>query len=208
MQNVVTLSLIVKSEKNYLDNTMRKLKRIKHLCQCGCGQTVKRARDGTWNKYILGHNIKNRKSSHSAKTDHLFKQGISGNPKGRRAGSRNKVTVAAENLFTEESEAIARKAIKMALDGNAAMVKLILERIVPVRKSVPIKIKGLPDVTSVADVSELTAFLLKTTAQGKLSPNDSEIISRIAEKHIKALQLNDFEERLQQLEERINDEAC
>ena len=190
-------------------NSMKKLKKKIPLCQCGCGQPVIKSRDGTWNKFLLGHNNKrNNKSESSAKTDHLFKKGQSGNPSGRKAGSRNKVTVAAENMFTEESEAIARKAIKMALDGNAAMVKLILERIVPVRKSVPIKIKGLPDIKSIADVSELTAFLLQSTAQGKLSPNDSEIISRIAEKHIRALQLNDFEERLQQLEERVNEETC
>src|SRR5271157_1601880 len=46
------------------------------------------------------------------------KKGRSGNPGGRRRGSRNKATLAAAALLAGESEALTRKAGEMALAGR------------------------------------------------------------------------------------------
>ena len=35
---------------------VRKLKRRKRLCQCGCGEEIKQNRDGQWNKFVNHHN--------------------------------------------------------------------------------------------------------------------------------------------------------
>ena len=43
-----------------------------------------------------------------------FEKGRSGNPGGRRRGSRNKATLAAAALLAGESEALTRKAVEMA----------------------------------------------------------------------------------------------
>ena len=48
-----------------------------------------------------------------------FEKGRSGNPRGRRRGSRNKATLAAEALLAGESEALTRKAVEMALAGKS-----------------------------------------------------------------------------------------
>jgi hypothetical protein len=50
-----------------------------------------------------------------------FAKGQSGNPGGRRLGSRNKATVAAQMLLADEAEALTRKAVELALDGVAAV---------------------------------------------------------------------------------------
>src|SRR5271165_4210396 len=47
-----------------------------------------------------------------------FEKGRSGNPGGRRRGSRNKATLAAAGLLAGESEASTRKAVEMALAGR------------------------------------------------------------------------------------------
>src|SRR5271169_2371069 len=47
-----------------------------------------------------------------------FEKGRSGNPGGRRRGSRNKATLAAAALLAGESEASTRKAVEMALAGR------------------------------------------------------------------------------------------
>jgi hypothetical protein len=149
---------------------------------------------------------KSKKSS--AKTDKstdkksLWKKGQSGNPNGRPAGSRNKASIAVENLFLDEQERLTRKCIKLAMRGNMQALKLALERICPPRKDVPI-IVDLPKVKKVKDSSKLTSALLKKVANGELTPSQGELLSRMAEKHIKVLQLNDLEARLQLLEERI-----
>jgi hypothetical protein len=144
----------------------------------------------------------------SAKTDKstdkksLWKKGQSGNPNGRPAGSRNKASIAVENLFLDEQERLTRKCIKLAMRGNTTALKLALERICPPRKDMPINTK-LPRVKTVEDATKLTSALLDKVASGELTPSQGEMLSRMAEKHIRVLQLNDLEARLQLLEERI-----
>ncbi len=75
------------------------------------------------------------------KQDGTFKSGISGNPKGKPKGTRNKATQAALNLLDGESEAITRKAVELALKGDVTALRLCLDRIVPPLKSVSPKIE-------------------------------------------------------------------
>jgi hypothetical protein len=51
--------------------------------------------------------------------------------KGRPAGSRNKVSIAAMNLLKDEEEALSRKAIDSALNGNTQMLQFCLSRLLP-----------------------------------------------------------------------------
>ena len=60
-----------------------------------------------------------------------FQKGRSGNPNGRPKGSRNAATLAVEALLDGQAEALTRKAIEMALDGDAIALRLCLDRIYP-----------------------------------------------------------------------------
>jgi hypothetical protein len=53
-----------------------------------------------------------------------------GNP-GRPPGCRNKATLAALALLEGEAEALARKAVELALAGDTAALKLVLDRLLP-----------------------------------------------------------------------------
>ncbi len=167
------------------------------LCACGCGQSVIKNRSGKFNRYIHGHNSKS--SDNTGK----WRPGQSGNPAGCKTGSRNRVTRAAEHVLTSESGAIARRCVDMALDGDRQMIKLVLERCVPVKKSVPIHLPDMPKISSVSDASSLTGYVLQAVADGRLSPVDGEIISRSAERHLRALQVTDLEIRLVELEQQF-----
>ena len=61
-----------------------------------------------------------------------------GNP-GRPKGARHKTTRAVEELLDGEGEAITRKAVDMALDGDTTALRLCLERISPPRKDTPVQ---------------------------------------------------------------------
>lgn len=67
-----------------------------------------------------------------------FRPGQSGNPAGRRRGTRNRATNIALALLDGEGEALTRKAIEMAHAGNETMLKLCLERIIPRARPVPV----------------------------------------------------------------------
>ena len=75
------------------------------------------------------------------KQDGTFRKGVSGNPAGKPRGTRHKATQAALNLLEGESEAITRKAVELALEGDVTALRLCIERIVPALKAVSPKIE-------------------------------------------------------------------
>jgi hypothetical protein len=79
--------------------------------------------------------------SETTKAENLrpgWKPGQSGNPKGRPPGSRNRVTLVALAAMEEGAEAIARKVVDMAKEGDMSAARLVIERLVPVAKERPI----------------------------------------------------------------------
>lgn len=174
------------------------------LCSCGCGKQTKQKRNGSYNKYCIGHNVKNSQSNQTSYNAHSgqFQPGNTYD-KGRPAGSRNNVTLAAEALIQGQGEALSRKLIELALDGNVAALKTAIERIVPAVKSRSISLPDMPKIESIADASKLTSYVLNVVADGKITPAEGEILSRSCERHIKALEVRDLEQRLETLEKRL-----
>ncbi len=80
-----------------------------------------------------------------------FRKGQSGNPAGRRPGSRNKATETAELLLAGEVEALTRKAVELALAGDATALRLCLDRIIPARRGRPVQLSVAP-VRGTADL--------------------------------------------------------
>jgi len=73
-----------------------------------------------------------------------FRKGQSGNPAGRRRGVRNKATEAAERLLEGEAEALARKAIERALEGDPTALRLCLDRLIPPRRGRTVHLPSVP----------------------------------------------------------------
>ncbi len=65
-----------------------------------------------------------------------WKPGQSGNPQGRPPGSKNAATrvTAAERLLNDQAEALAQKAIDLALAGDTVALGMCLERVIPIRQ--------------------------------------------------------------------------
>ena len=91
-----------------------------------------------------------------------FNKGRSGNPAGRPEGSRHKASIAIEALLEDESEAIGRKCIEMAKNGDATAMRLVMERIAPVRRGRPVKF-DLPSVASSADVVTAISWVIQAS---------------------------------------------
>ena len=54
---------------------------------------------------------------------------------GRPRGSRNKATIAIENLLQGQAEALTQTAVTKALEGDSVALRLCMERIAPPPKS-------------------------------------------------------------------------
>lgn len=128
-----------------------------------------------------------------------FKKGQSGNPSGRPIGARSKSMLAMEALFDGEAEALTRKAIEMAKDGDTVALRLCLERILPVRKDRPVAF-DLPVIQSAADASQAHGALLAAVARGAVTPAEAFDVAKLIETFVKVLETRDLEERIAKLE--------
>lgn len=126
-------------------------------------------------------------------------KGESGNPSGRRAGSRNKATLWLEELLEGEGDAITRKVIEQALRGDPQALRLCMERIYPPRKERLIDL-SLPGVQTAKDASTALSLILAAVGKGQITPGEGETLAVIVESHKRAIQAEDWERRLAELE--------
>lgn len=129
-----------------------------------------------------------------------FEKGRSGNPAGRPKGSRSKATLALEAIFDGEGEAITRKAIELALEGDPQVLRMCLDRLVPPRKDRAV-LFDLPPIAETADLPKATGAILHALAAGDLTPAEAADISKSVDAHVRAIEATDLHARLARLEE-------
>src|SRR5215472_15853542 len=95
-------------------------------------------------------------------------KGCSGTPQGRPLGARNAATMIAEQLLDGEVEAITRKVIELAKQGDLTALRLCLERIVPPRRERPVNFT-LPEINSVDHATKAMAAITTAVANGELT---------------------------------------
>jgi hypothetical protein len=124
-----------------------------------------------------------------------FQPGNSGRP----SGARNKATLALEALLDGEAEALTRKAIEMALEGDTTAMRLVMDRIMPPRKDRPVMF-ALPKLETPADAVKATATLVEAVASGDLTPTEAEDLSRLVDRFVRAVETTDILVRLESFE--------
>ncbi|TXN40681.1 hypothetical protein FV232_27155 [Methylobacterium sp. WL30] len=129
-----------------------------------------------------------------------FEKGQSGNPSGRPKGSRNRTSLAMEAILEGEGEALTRKAIEMALDGDGPALRLCMDRLMPARKDRPVTFE-LPAIESTADIPKATSALLHAVSSGDLTPSEAADVGKAIDAHVKAIEAHEFAERLAALEQ-------
>lgn len=134
--------------------------------------------------------------------DTRFKRGQSGNPAGRRAGTRSKALLALDALAEGEADAIAKAMIEKAKEGDTTAGRMLLERIWPVRKGRGITF-DLPEVTKADDLPGAIATVARQVAEGGISPDEGTAIVSLLEAHRKAIETSELASRVAALEERL-----
>jgi hypothetical protein len=128
-----------------------------------------------------------------------FKKGRSGNPAGRKPGSRNRVTDIIEHLLEGEAEALGRKAVELALAGNPHMLRTCLERIAPARRGRAVEF-AMPSVTSPGDIAAAIGSILTAMSAGHLSPEEAAAAAKVVDAAAAAMARVEFEARIAALE--------
>jgi hypothetical protein len=133
---------------------------------------------------------------------HLFKPGQSGNPAGKKPGTRNRATRALEELLDGEAEALTRKAIELALGGDMTALRLCLDRILPARKDRPVTFE-MPAIQTAADAKTASAALLAAVSAGNLTPSEAAEVGKLIDAYLKAIEVTEVLDRLERLEQKL-----
>ena len=116
-----------------------------------------------------------------------FAKGVSGNPAGRLAGSRNSATLACEALLEGQAEALPQKAVDMALAGDTVALKIWIDRIYPARKDRPVTF-ALPPINTARDAADVMSSVMNAVAAGQLTPADASELSKVVACTVKSFE--------------------
>jgi hypothetical protein len=130
-----------------------------------------------------------------------FKPGKSGNPGGKPRGALNQTTRAALELLGGDLEAITQECIKQAKEGNLTAVKLVLDKLIPTAKELPVSL-SIPQVQEAADLPAVLNAVMVAVAQGDITPGEGQAVCSMLENYRRGLELTDLEARLTALEEK------
>src|SRR5262249_3495606 len=124
-----------------------------------------------------------------------FQKGESGNPTGWPRGSRNRATLLMENLWADDAEAIGRKGIAMAKQGDMAAIRLCMDRLAPARKGEPVAF-DLPPLDKPADSVAAAATIVAAVAAGELTPSEAAEVAQGIDVYVRAIATQTLDERL------------
>jgi hypothetical protein len=129
-----------------------------------------------------------------------FQKGHSGNPGGKIPGTRSKATQAALALLDGEAEALSRKAIELALEGDTMALRLCLERIAPAVKEHRLEGLELPEINGPQDVLDAVSEVSQRLAEGTILPSQAAALCQVFEHYRRHYETSELEERITRLE--------
>ena len=112
---------------------------------------------------------------------------------------RNRVTIVALAAMEEGADAIARKVVDMAKEGDMSAARLVIERLVPPAKERPIFLT-LPETSTASGIAAAQQAILQAVAAGDLLPGEGTTLAGIVEARRKAVETLELEQRISALE--------
>jgi hypothetical protein len=117
-----------------------------------------------------------------------FVPGQSGNPAGKKPGTRNRATVLREALADGEDIAAARIVIDKALAGDGVAARFIVDRLTPRPRGRPIAL-DLPEGKRAGDVLAASNATIAAMAAGEITPDEALTVTKVLDGRLRALQV-------------------
>jgi hypothetical protein len=118
-----------------------------------------------------------------------------GNP-GRKPGSKNRTTLVAAALLEGEAEELVGKAIELAKAGDVAMLKFLLERILPRERLIKL---DLPRMEFADDAVEALGKVMSDVAEGRMTPSEGAAVAPLINSCARAIDMADLVKRMDSL---------
>jgi hypothetical protein len=101
----------------------------------------------------------------------------------------------------DEAQEIARAAITAAKAGDTTAMKIVLDRVAPIRKGRPVEFT-IPEAMDAAGVAEAFKDIATRMASGEITPEEATQVASVLELRRKAIETAEIEQRLKVLEEK------
>lgn len=135
-----------------------------------------------------------------------FVKGKSGNPRGKKPGTKHKRTLLLAAMSTDDRAAIVEKIIRQAKRGDRASQRLIVDRTEPPRRGSPVRF-ALPDIVSIGDVVAAQRAIAAAMTKGRLTPAEAVEVSGVVELARRAIETSQLEARLLAIEAMMGDDG-
>ena len=107
--------------------------------------------------------------------------------------------MAAEMLLQGEAEAITRKCVDMAMEGNSTALRLCVSRMLPVKRDRNINI-DLPALKGAKDSLGAISAVLNAVANGEIRPSEGQAVASTLETHRRTFEVEELEHRIETME--------
>jgi hypothetical protein len=125
-----------------------------------------------------------------------FRPGSSGNPAGKKPGTRNRATILKEALRDGEDTTVARIVIDKALAGDAVAARFLLERLEPKPRGRPIHLEIPQGESPAGEVVATFNAALRAMAAGEITPDEALSVARFLEGRTRVLKAWQLEQKL------------
>jgi hypothetical protein len=125
-----------------------------------------------------------------------FQPGSSGNPAGKKPGTRNRATLLKEALRDGEDTSVARIVIDKALAGDAVAARFLLERLEPKPRGRPIHLEIPEGESPAGEVVATFNAALRAMAAGEITPDEAVTVARFLEGRMRVLKAWQLEQKL------------
>ena len=122
-----------------------------------------------------------------------------GNP-GRKRGSKNKTTLLAASLAVEQGEEILRKTIELAMGGNVAMIKFLLDRVLPKERAIQLE---LPPLVYAPDSVDAMAKIVDAVSSGRISPREAADVAQVVSAFTRAIDVTEVQNAVDWVKDKL-----
>lgn len=87
--------------------------------------------------------------------------------------------------------------------GDCVALRLCIDRLVPARRERPINFQ-MPPLVDARDAPNVMAAIIQAVANGEITPGEGASLTRLVEGWVQAIELADFDRRLEAVEAKQN----
>jgi hypothetical protein len=126
-----------------------------------------------------------------------FQKGVSGNPKGKPKGAKDKRTEL-RALFEPHKEELVKTLIHWANIGDMSAMRIVMDRLMPPVRESPIRVT-IPKITGPEDCTKAQAAVLNAVAAGEMLPGEGQVLSGLIDAQRRAYETSTLAKEMQDM---------